>query len=170
VGPLTQFFVGSAPGVDCDTPAVDVQVADAVVAALGSGSFCLGFEAVRDYVPVHELDDLSTLKVTVVPAGLALNQISRAPQHLHDYVVDLGIQQRIGQGAMTRLEILAACDPLRRFVQDVLDLFRGRPLELADGSRATCIAAANNPIFAPKHLDEKRVFTSVLSLTYRLVR
>jgi hypothetical protein len=35
---------------------------------------------------------------------------------------------------------------------------------------ALCVEGKNEPIYLPPHLDENRVFTSVLSLTFREAR
>lgn len=149
--------------------AVLIEIADAVAAALNGAALSQVFTAERAYVPVHDLEDLDALKVTVVPAGLTLALLDRSPRHMHDYVVDVGVQKRFGSGALTPAEILAACDPLMKLTEEVVDLFRGKALPVAAGS-AVCTAAANNPVFAPAHADEKRVFTSVVSLTFRLGR
>lgn len=149
--------------------AVIIQIADAARARLAGAALSLDFVPERAYVPAHDLEDLDALKVTVVPAGLTLALLDRTPRHTHDYVIDIGVQKRIGVGPMTGAQIIAACDPLTAFTEEVLDLFRGRALPVAAGT-AVCTAAANSPVFAPAHLDERRVFTSVLSLTFRMGR
>jgi hypothetical protein len=106
----------------------------------------------------------------VVPTALSASLIDRSPRHIFDYVIDIGIQKRIGEGCMTQAEIKAACDPLMLLVEEVVDLFRGRPLELAPGRHASCVGLANEPIFSAPHIDDMRVFTSLVSLTFRLGR
>jgi hypothetical protein len=59
-------------------------------------------------------------------------------------------------------------DPLTALVQEVADFLRGQ--RLAALPSAICVAVRNEPIYAPEHLDGLRQFTSVLTLTYRVVR
>lgn len=149
-----------------------LEIADAVVAALNGASLSQSFAAERLYVPVHELDGLADLTVSVVPNGLSMTGLDRTPRHLIDYVVDIGIQQRIGGTSAvpaTPTQVNARGDALMALTEEVVDLFRGQPLA-AGGRRAWCVAAENRPIFRPDHFDEMRVFTSVVSLTFRLGR
>ena len=36
--------------------------------------------------------------------------------------------------------------------------------------RSKCVRVANEPIYVPAHLDDERVFTSVVTLTFRVAR
>jgi len=149
-------------------PAVVIAIADAVAAVLNAAELNQPFTAVRRYVPVRDLKDLATLAVTVVPATLAGTLLDRAGHNLYTYTIDVGIQKSIGSGEMTSDQINNACDPLMLFAEQAADLFDGK--SLAGYPQARCIDVKNVPIFAPNHLDEMRVFTSVLSLTFRLGR
>jgi hypothetical protein len=80
----------------------------------------------------------------------------------------VAIQKRIEAGAKTAAEIQALVDPLMDLVEEIGDLFRGKGLPLRPD--ATCVEGKNEPIYLPPHLDEHRVFTSVLSLTFREAR
>lgn len=151
-------------------PAVILQIADAVVVALGAATLSQTFTAERSYVPVRELEEMGgTLFVTVVPTGLTAQLLNRQGQHLFDYVIDIGIQKRIGTGTMTEAEIRAACDPLMLFAEEVAELLGGKTLPIGSG-KAVAIGVANQPIFVPAMLDEMKVFTSVVTLTFRLGR
>lgn len=144
------------------------SIADAVVAALNAGAFSIKFEAARHYVPAHEINDLASLKVTVVPASITDTLLDRRPTTQTDYAIDIGIQKRVGKGAMTRLELVEACDPLMGLAEEIGDAFRGRRL---DGyENASCIATDAKPIYDPQHLHESTVFTAVVTLTFRLAR
>jgi hypothetical protein len=146
-------------------------LADAVTATLKAAatSLSLSFTADQLYVPVHELDDLAGLKLTIVPTGLTGALASRGGLFTMDYVIDIGIQQRQTVNlALPGPVDPAVVRPLMYFVEQVFDLFRGK--NLASDPVALCVEAANNPVYVPAHLDEMRVFTSVLSLTFRLVR
>lgn len=141
-----------------------IAIADAVVAAINAGTFAYPHPvaAGREYVPVHELDDLVDLAVTVVPTGLTASLLDRGSRYLFDYLIDIGIQRRTEPTNAER-------DAMMYLVEQVVDLLRVNPLALPAGV-ARCVGVANAPIFVPQHLDEKRVFTSVVTLTYRLGR
>lgn len=149
--------------------AVVLQIADAMVGVLNSASpLVVPFEAARFYVPVYDLQkDLDALKVSVVPKALTLKAITR---HSDDftYDVDVAVQQRLPKTATTTPDILAFCDPLMLLMEEILDLFRGKPLEAV--ASVQCMDAANPSIYAPDLLDEVRVFTSISTLTFKLVR
>lgn len=146
-------------------PATLVAIAEAVKDALNTTGFSLAFTATRVYVPVHRQEDLATLTVSVVPTGLSIAPLDRAGTGMIDYTIDVGIQQRIGPTALTPAEIAAACDPLMALAEEIADHFRTTALASIGVARA--VAVAHAPVFAPAHLDEHRVFTTVLSLTYR---
>jgi len=141
--------------------AVILEIVDAVAAALATATLSQSFVVERAYVPVHRRDDLDGLLLTVVPASIATTLVDRTPRHEHEYRVDIGIQQAVDP---TNTNV----DPLMLLAQEVMDLFRGRPL--VGYEAAGCTGAANNPIYVPQHLDEERVFTSVVSLTFAVVR
>lgn len=144
-----------------------IDIADAVVTALNGATLSQSFVAERKYVPVHELDDLAQLRVSVVPATLEGVLIDRAGRNLYTFTIDVAVQKSIGSGAMTDVQINAACDPLMTLSEEIADLFDGKALT---SPAARCTDVKNVPIFAPAHLDEKRVFTSVVSLTFKLGR
>lgn len=152
--------------------AVVIDLAEAVKAALNAasdaGTFTPRFAAQRAYVPIHDAETLDGIEVSVVARSIRLTMLARGSDQF-DYMVDIGIQQRIGAGSMTPLEILEATDPLMLLVQGIADLFRGKPIAVGTGV-LTCFAATNEPIYLPEHLDQFRVFTSVVSLTFRHAR
>lgn len=150
--------------------AVIVDIADAVLATIEAATLSLPFTGERVYVPVHDLRDATGIKVSVVPTGIDVTQLDRHRDDF-DYVVDVGVQRRIGTGPMTQAEINTACDPLMVFVEEIIDLFRGQSVAYAVyDDDARCVAVANNPVYVPQHVDEHRVFTSVVTLTFRLAR
>lgn len=138
-----------------------VAVADAVVEALNDATLSQDLAAERAYVPVHTLKELAAgLKVTVVPAALTASPLSRRDDDF-DYLVDVGIQRKLdGVGPDD-------VDPLMLLAQEIVDLFRNKPL---GETGARCMRVANAPVFDPASLDERRVFVSVISLTFRKAR
>jgi len=140
---------------------VAVDVADAVVASLNAGSFAVTLNAERKFVPVAELADLAALQVTVVPKATAIS-IATRDSSTFDCSVDIGIQQKVN--ADDHAEIEALID----LTEQVVDHLRFKALDALP--EAAWLSIAHEPIFAPEHLDQQRVFTSVVTATYRLRR
>lgn len=151
--------------------AVVIEIADAVVAELNGATLSMPFTAERRYVPRFklrknqpgegaDLPDLETLRVSVVPRGLSAATLARR-SHDFDYLVDVAVQKRLEDDEP------ATVDPYMRLPEEIIDLFRGGTLS---GLDAKCVAVANEPIYAPEHLNDSNVFTSVVTLTFRKVR
>ena len=138
-----------------------MAIADAVVADLNGATFSQSFEAKRYYRPVFDLAEMSDLHVSVVPKGVTSEIQSRARTQ-NDYQVDVAVQKKTA--AETDL------DPLMTLVEEIADHFRFKRLTLAGGGEAVWMRTENQPVYAPEHMDELRQFTSVLTLTFRVVR
>jgi hypothetical protein len=150
---------------------VITQIADAIVAELNSNTWSLPFTAERFYVPIHDIQILNVITVSVVPRGLKPTLLSRAGDLLYDYFVDIGVQQVIGLGTMTNDEINTAADPLMALCQEILEYFFTSLLPIPYMSPVPrCIDAENLPIYHPPDLDQRRLFTSIITLDYRLGR
>jgi len=138
-----------------------VQVADAVVASLNAGSFAPPFTAQRRYRPAFDLAELDTLRVSVVPKSVEITNATRSASYF-DCTVDIGVQQKVDADDAN------AIDSLMDLVQQLADHLRLQ--RLSGLPEAVWLRIANEPVFAPEHLDQQRVFTSVISVTYRLRR
>jgi len=141
--------------------AVITDIADAVVAELNAGTFSQPFEAKRYYRPVFDLAEMKDLHVSVVPRGMTIERADRS-RNQHDVQIDVAVQQKFQSGDAAEL------DPLMALVEEIADFFRLRRLTVRP--EAVWIRTENVPIYAPEHLDELRQFTSVLTLTFRVVR
>ena len=83
-------------------------------------------------------------------------------QSQHDCQVDIGIQQKFSKGDPAEL------DPLMDLVQELIDYLRARPLTAYP--TAVWHRTQNEPVYSIEHFDQLRQFTSVVTLTYRLLR
>jgi len=138
-----------------------VQIADAVTAELAAGVLSRPIAPVRRVLPEFELADLKDLRVTVVPASIEIEGASRALSR-YDVHIDIGIQKKLGKNLDT--EVADLCD----LVEEIAEFLKRRPL--AATPYAVWVRTANDPIYAADHLAEQRVFTSVLSITYRAMK
>lgn len=137
-----------------------IDLADAVVVELEAGTFSQAFTPVRRILPDFELAELATLRVSVVPKAVEITGATRASSQ-YDMQVDIGIQKHVG--ADRDDDVVGLCT----LVDEIADWLRGRAL--GEAAYAQWVRTLNDPIYAPEHLLEKRVFTSVLTLTYRMV-
>ena len=139
---------------------VITQIADAVVATLNAATLSQPVTAMRAYLPRAEVADLKTLKVTVVPSSVMNASVTRS-QSQQDVAIDVAIQKKPGN------EQNSSFDPLLALAEEIGDLFRAERLE--SFPLAACIKTEFKTIYAPEHIENLRTFTSVLTLTFRVV-
>ena len=140
------------------------DIADAVTAELNNapgGTFSESFAARRLVLPEFELADLAQMQVTVVPKSMQISGGTRAASQ-YEIGVDIGVQKKLGKDLDTEVAQLGT------LVDEIADYLRKRPL--AGATFAAWTGINNEPIYAPEHLAEQRVFTSVLTVTYRAMR
>jgi len=139
---------------------VILDVADAVAAALNAaeeGTFGVDFIAARMVLPRFKLEDLSTLHVTVVPASAGVEMQTRSTV-LYEIEINIGVQKLLGKDVDDEIE------DLLDLVEAIGDYLRGRTLDDVSWMRQD-----NDPAYATDHLANQNVFTSVLTITYRLL-
>ena len=139
---------------------VVVAITENVVTQLNAGSFSQTFTAVRNFLPLYELSDLKSLRVTVVPNATAIEAKARNTTQ-HDVEIDIAVQQKLSKTDNTTI------DPLMTLVEEIADHFRFKRLTSPD---AIWMKTENEPVYAQEHLDQYRVFTSLLTLTFRILR
>ena len=137
-----------------------IDIADAVVAELAGGQFSQPIDPQRLVLPAFDLPSLSQLRVSVVPRAVEISASSRITSQ-HDVQIDIGIQKKLGKDLDE--EIATLCS----LVDEIAAFLQRRTLAAAP--HAIWVRTANEPIYAPQHLAEQRVFTSVLTVTYRAI-
>jgi hypothetical protein len=139
-------------------------IADAVVTELngaGPGAFGQAFTAARHYRPQFDLAELKTLRVSVAPKGIAITGLMRNANQ-HDVSIDVAVQKKVSPTDAAEL------DSLVLLTEQIADFFRLRRLSALP--EALWTKTDNLPVYSPEHLEQKQVFTSVLTLTFRVVR
>lgn len=136
-----------------------LDIADAVTASLNAGPFNPALSAERRYQPAFELADLAALKVSVVPKSVTISNATRTDGYF-DCAIDIGVQKKIADDS--------ELDGLVDLVEQIADHLRQKRLD--DAPDAAFVSIANEPVFAPEHMDQQRVFTSILTVTYRVRR
>ena len=140
-------------------PSKLVQLADAVVAALNAGKFSLAFTAQRLYRPFFDLPDMSTLHVTVVPDSVVLTQHTRTTM-ANETKVDVAVQKKY------KTEDAAELDPLVALVEEIAEMFAQNRVLAELG--AVLLKVEHAPVYSPEHMQDKRMLTSIITLTYRM--
>jgi len=140
---------------------VITDIAEAVKDELNAGSFSETFTAERHYQPLFDMKEMKNLHVTVVPNDVTVHPASRGANQ-HDYRVDIAVQKRFKKDQPAEL------DPLMTLVEEIADSFRLK--RLASFSTAMWMKTDYTAIYAPEHMEELRQFTSILTLTFRVLR
>lgn len=141
-----------------------LDMADAVAAELNAadeGTFSQAFTATRRVLPRVKLEDLGSLHVTVAPKAADISRASRSDSQV-ELKVDIGVQKKLGR------DLDAELPPLSALVEEIADFLSDR--SPSDAPWATWAGVENDPVYDPGHLAEERVFTSVLTVTYRAMK
>ena len=141
--------------------AMILDIADGVASALNGEVFSKDFTAVRAYVPSFKIHETDGLQVTVVPRGLERTSGTRSESQ-HDYQVDVGVQEKFEQGDAAEL------DPLMDLVEEIADFLGDETLDT--DPLCACASVEHGALYVQEHMREGRVFTSVLTCTYRMWR
>lgn len=139
-------------------------IAEAVVTELNgvpAGTFDQAFTAARHYRPQFDLAELKTLRVSVVPRSIDITGLMRNANQ-HDVAIDVAVQKKVNPADTAEL------DALMLLTEQIAEFFRLR--RLAGLPEALWTKTDNVPVYSPEHLEQKQVFTSVLTLTFRVVR
>ena len=139
-----------------------VTIADALAAHINAGTFSQPVNAVRMFQPAFTLEDLKELRVSVVPRTTGISAASRDSSNF-DCVLDVGAQKKLPVEGDA-----AEIDGLLDLVEAIADHVRLK--RLPDAPDAAWVAIAHEPVVSSEALEQHRVFTSVLSVTYRVRR
>ena len=138
---------------------VAVDIAEAVKDEINDNTFSVAITATRAFVPHFDLKDMAALHVTVVPMTLDVAAASRGAA-TNNVDVDVVVQKIVDPDS------IAAVDALMSIVQEIADFFRLRRLTEYSASWV----GTRQVLFSPEHMNEKRLFTNVLTFTFRTVR
>lgn len=134
----------------------------AVAAHINAGTYTRPVTAARVYQPAFTLEDLRDLRVSVVPRTVGISAASR-DSSIVECVIDVGVQQKL-PAENEEVEI----DALLDLAEEIAD--RLRLTRLPGAPEAAWVGIAHEPVVSSESLEQHRVFTSVLSVTYRVRR
>lgn len=139
-----------------------VAIADALTAHINAGSFGQPVNAARMFQPAFTLEDLKELRVSVVPRTTAIAAATR-DSSTFECLLDVGVQQKLPSENDADM-----IDNLLKLVEAIADHIRLK--RLPDAAEAAWVSIAHDPVVSTEALEQHRVFTSVLSVTYRVRR
>jgi hypothetical protein len=129
-----------------------------VVTDLNGGTFAKSFTAASAFAPQFELTDMAPVQVLVVPKAETVDACDRIQSQL-EFSVDVGIQ--------TRYATDSDLDVLIRFAESLGRFFVRKRLSTVPA--AAWVKTEHGNIYVPKHLTDLRVFTSIFTLTFRVI-
>ncbi len=139
-----------------------VALADAIAASINAQSFSPPVTAERSHLPIFDLGKVGeAIKVSVVPRSLTVANASRS-LNFFDASIDVGVQKRVDP------EDASQIDTLLGLVEQIGDHLRLKRLDTMP--EAQWLSSEHEPVLAAEHLERLSVFTSVLTITYRLTR
>ena len=138
-----------------------IDIADAIVSELEAHTFSETLVVSCRVLPEFELAELKALSVTVVPKSVDIANITRQSSSF-TVAIDIGIQQKIGKDTDTEVARLSG------MVTEIVAFMNRR--KLTNQPAAVFVSIANEPVYAPEHLSEKRLFTSIVTLHYKVIQ
>jgi hypothetical protein len=141
--------------------ALITDIADAVVEELNGNEFSQDFTAERLYLPTLLLEEMGTdLYVTVVVRGLETTAAARGDVTEKKIKIDIAVRKKL-----TKIEEDDETDDLVDLTQEIVDYLR--PIGMF--STARCYLIENNPVYVPEHMGTMRQFTSVITMSLKVI-
>jgi hypothetical protein len=135
------------------------EIADEVVEILNVANRFrdgLTLAAERVYAVGHKLEELDTLKVSVVCQSEASARTSRTTHEIR-HTIEIGIEQRVET-------TLAAMDPLVHLAEAIRDYFLDDAVMTTTGVDVETADVA--AVYLPDHVDEFRAYCGVVAITF----
>ena len=135
-----------------------IEIANDVVQVINAGSYTIPDTvfAVRHYIPEYELEDLTALKVYVIPES-APEQINGRAITQRDYVISVGVSKKTNN-------LTTDFDSLVELVEEINEQFRFKQLPTTG---TNWVSSEVDPVFDLNNGTQMNIFASILSLTFR---
>jgi hypothetical protein len=141
--------------------ALITDIADAVVDNLNDHEFSQDFNAERRYLATLELKEMGNdLHVTVVMRGFDTTAVTRAGATEKKFKIDIAVRKKL-----TKIEEDEEVDDLVGLVEEIIDYLN----PIGTFGTARCHLIENVPVYIPEHLSTMRQFTSVLTLSLKVI-
>ena len=133
----------------------------AVADELEDATFSLDLTVSREYFPRRPLTALTSDVLAIVAPGTVLISNLDRGRIVRDAIVQIGLQCAVGDLTPDTI------DPLVDLAEEVADYFRARKLESMPA--ALWWSAEHTNLYLPEHADQFLAFTSIISLTYKIL-
>lgn len=143
--------------------AIEDRIADGIAAILGAATLSQVFSTTRLDLPRRSLEAISGVVVTVVPRSKAKTILARSIVQ-EEVGVDVAVQAKVADDEPDTLA------PYRTLTVEIDQLFEFGVIEEGGVRIASWCGSQIDPIYSPEHLEEHRLFTSVVRLTFKAVR
>lgn len=138
-----------------------VQIADALVTALAAQAWSAPYASitpVREYRPKYTLEQLETLRVSVVPGGIAGEQVARDLAEM-DRAVAVCVQRRADTDA-EKDALVALCDEIAVYCLNA---------DLGASGQCQSVALAVDGPYDLGAMEEDAVFVCAMTATFKEV-
>ena len=137
------------------------DIADAVAAELSAGTFSVPFQTIRAFRHEQTLPEGKELRVSVIPKGVAVVPVARAAC-TYTAEIFVAVMKKVDDA---RPETI---DPLLALVEEIVDFFRLR--RLANFPAAAWVGTEVKPMVSTEHLEGLKQFTSLITVSWRVVK
>lgn len=137
------------------------DMADEVSQKLGVASLSMPVTPSREHMPTADLPTLVALTVTVMPGTIEVEPISRGKDQTVS-TITIGVQKQV----KTDEEV----DDLQTLCLEIADLFKRGSVTISDLGRVPIKSVTIDPIFHREDLEQKNLFTSIVTLEFLDVR
>jgi hypothetical protein len=144
-------------------PCRERDIAEQVATAITAGSYTRTVDAKRTWVPVWELDDLTSLHCHVAPSSP-----TGAPQTRTKFLWDVPIVAGFGQKVSKPIQD-DEVDDIADVVEEVVDELKTGSVTITGGLCASCAGVEYLRHADTEYLTEKGMFLSLVQFTYRVV-
>ncbi len=136
---------------------IPVALADAVTEHLNGEDYLDSFFAKRVYTPEYDADETG-VQIRVVPRDMTGELNQRGERMRREYPVQIGI--------MKKYQNQSECDSLMETAERIMEDVKGLTIENDDVPRARVAAVEWSPNYAPELMRERRLFVSVVEITF----
>ena len=135
-----------------------IEIANDVVTVINGGTFTIPdvFTAERLFIPEFSIEDLKTLRVTVLLSQDPEELLHRRASQI-DYTISVGVQKKCDN-------LTTDFDALVEFCDEINELFRFTKLPT---TAVSWVSSERDPIYDPDMATQTNIFTSVINLTFR---
>ncbi len=138
-----------------------LNVADAIVQTLSAATLSQPITVERLYVPNYRIEDVSDLKVTVVPREVTVASLDRR-RDWQEVAIDIAVQKKFDEGDAAEI------DPLVALVEEIAELFKHSRLDSFPA--AMWVKTQHVVLYSTEHWEQYRQFTSLLTVSFRVTR